>query len=383
MKKRILSLLLTLVLCLGLTVPALAAEDSKFEELSIAVMQETPKELPLTYVNYVWQNPDDLVVRNGYFTIDNCTVTPAKEKNYQDVTLKVTAHLEYYCDEETGTYYDSSMWTNGVYDYYTGIYFNFGGMDGDTRRDITTTVPFNGRNYKVSCSKSNEWTHYGLDYNEKGELVDKVTCESTLVFTVPETYNGLVYGLYEKAELTKEDLEFSAPSGRAVYVEKEDGDNAVFFRFGHTTTKNLPRNGLVLSVFDQGDNKALGYTVSNHGTERVTGYYALLSYWPETDYHAPTVIAPTESEHFRGQILPLDIDLAPGRSMSGDCEAVATGWSTMTHKWIKFDSKAERDAFFKASVLENTFGVYEIDDGAAGIRWMKDTFGITIRSGKN
>lgn len=71
--------------------------------------------------------------------------------------------------------------------------------------------------------------------------------------------------------------------------------------------------------------------------------------------------------------------------MYGQCYAIATGWTTMTHKWIKFDSKAERDAFLSNSALKNQmdgFGYYEIDSSTKGIKWMKDTFNVVIKSGK-
>lgn len=77
------------------------------------------------------------------------------------------------------------------------------------------------------------------------------------------------------------------------------------------------RDGLALSIYDQGETEPMGYTVRNNGTKTVTGCYALLSYWPVTAYYAPTVITPEENEVFYGQILPLDVDLAPGENMRG------------------------------------------------------------------
>ena len=147
----------------------------------------------------------------------------------------------------------------------------------------------------------------------------------------------------------------------------------------------LKREGLSLNIFDQGEYNPLGFTVTNRGFETVTGYYALLSYWHVTSYWPPTEVAPEESELFYGQIIPIDVNLLPHQSMYGQCYAIATGWTTMTHKWIKFDSKAERDAFLSNSALKNQmdgFGYYEIDSSTKGIKWMKDTFNVVIKSGK-
>lgn len=142
-------------------------------------------------------------------------------------------------------------------------------------------------------------------------------------------------------------------------------------------------------IFDQAQDEPFGYTVTNNTGKQLTAHYALLSYWPETHYYPATEISPHESEFFYGQLLSLDLDLAPGESMKGECWGVAVGWSTMTHCWIQFDDKAERDAFFRNNALRLGPGAdrtgkntYEIDNGDAGTRWMKDVLGIAIQSGK-
>lgn len=381
--KKFCSLLLALILCMALVVPASAANNkSEFERLGQSVMQETPETLPLTYVAY---NPDDstlFLVEEGQFEISSCTVTPASKKGYVDIKLTTYAYLDIFFDEYDYIEYNNCIWNSAVYDYYTGIQFNFGSMFSDGERNITTKVRFNERDYMISCSKANEWTQAEWEYIGDYMYASTMTCKTTMTFTVPEGYNGLVYGLYDKTKLSTSDLDFSAPSDKESYLSDFTDQEATFFRFGHNSSKEMPRDGLVLSIYDQGESEPLGYTISNHGTEHVRGYYALLSYWPITDYYPANEMNPYESEYFRGQLLPVNVDLAPGESLSGDCWATATGWSTMTHKWIKFDDKAERDAFFKASVLDQKFGVYEIDTGADGIRWMKNTFGISIYSGK-
>lgn len=165
-----------------------------------------------------------------------------------------------------------------------------------------------------------------------------------------------------------------------VWLVKES--DAETFKIG---VPELKREGLSLNIFDQGEYNPLGFTVTNRGFETVTGYYALLSYRPVTSYWPPTEVAPEELELFYGQVIPIDVNLLPHQSMYGQCYAIATGWTTMTHKWIKFDSKAERDAFLSNSALKNQmdgFGYYEIDSSTKGIKWMKDTFNVVIKSGK-
>lgn len=155
--------------------------------------------------------------------------------------------------------------------------------------------------------------------------------------------------------------------------------------FGLPPTKTNPD----FRIYEQGQKEPHGYIATNNTGKQLTAYYALLSYWPKTTYYPATEISPYESEYFRGQLLALDLDLAPGESLKGECWCVAVGWSTMKHCWIQFDNDAERDAFFQNNALRLAQGAsstgnntYEIDTGAAGIRWMKDVLGISIQSGK-
>lgn len=135
------------------------------------------------------------------------------------------------------------------------------------------------------------------------------------------------------------------------------------------------------------DNERMRYTVTNQSTSHITGYYALLSYWPVTSYYPANEISPFESEYFFGYILPFEIELDPGESLQGEPGDIVSGWPTMTHKWIQFDSKEEYESFLKADALKNPHPGYqvtmEIDTGEAGVQWMRDMFGIQILSGKN
>lgn len=145
-------------------------------------------------------------------------------------------------------------------------------------------------------------------------------------------------------------------------------------------------NPLDLYIEDSYENY-LKYTITNRSASTVEGYYALLSYWPVTSYCPANEISPFESEYFFGHVLPLEVNLAPGESVEGKLYSVVAGWPTMTHKWIKFDSREEYMSFLRTDVLQYEFpgiqDILTIDRGQDGIQWMKDTFGIQILSGKN
>lgn len=136
----------------------------------------------------------------------------------------------------------------------------------------------------------------------------------------------------------------------------------------------------------QSDEVGIPYTITNNTGKPVKGYYALLSYWPVTRWHPAQWENKEgdgpESEYFYGFLYPFDVDLEQGGQMSGKIINAVVGWSTMTHIWITFDSAAERDAFVKNDALTFQDDAYEIDKHAQGIQWVKDNFGITIKSGK-
>lgn len=144
-----------------------------------------------------------------------------------------------------------------------------------------------------------------------------------------------------------------------------------------------PLNLYIESSFES----PMKYTITNRSASPVEGYYALLSYWPTTSYYPANEISPFESEYFYGHVLPLEVNLAPGESVEGKLYSVVSGWPTMIHKWIKFDSQAEYASFLRTDVLKYEFpsdqDILTIDRGQNGIQWMQDTFGIKILSGKD
>ncbi len=137
------------------------------------------------------------------------------------------------------------------------------------------------------------------------------------------------------------------------------------------------------------------YRITNNTDETLNANYALLSYWPKTTWYpaieeGPSWSAYPEHEYFRGQLLPLKLNLKPGEMVEGFCSSIAVGWPTMTHILIKFDSEAELDSMLNDDALKVGIGsyiegcdkVYELDMYEKGINFMKDNFGITIESGK-
>lgn len=373
--KKLLALLLAAAFSASLLVlPASAAsslQKNYFEENDIPVLQETPVELPLVYVIYEKANPDNYIVKNGTLTVDSCTSVPSSTTaGYQDVTLTVTAHLEYFYDVSEDIYYSYCIWSNTVHDYYSGRDFSFGNMDGDVRRDITTTIRLNGRNYKVSCSKNNEWIHYGWEETSSGDYEEYVECVSTLVFTVPNTYNGLVYGLWEEKQPIMGSIS-EPPSDEESYAEKSS--EVQYFRFGASAEEDLldVNTPIYFSNRRQGDVGLIyDYTITNYTNEAMRGYYALLTYSPEEG-----------TFWLCGQFHTFDLDLAPGESVSGVLVSDMKDISRKRMCWLAFDSKSERDAFFRNDVFShNTDNQYIIkQSNERNVAWLESLLGTKLR----
>lgn len=367
MKKWMAAFLSVIMLTALMAVPASAATQGEFERLGIDVMQEAPDTLPLTYVVYDPEYPDDFLVKQGELKVGEAVITPSAKEGYVDITQTVWAYLEY------ENYYTASIWSNGVLDYYTGVFYNFGGMEGDLRRDIVTPVRFNGRNYKISCAKTNTWHYMGWQYygyDDEFYQTEDVICESTMTFTVPEAYNGLVYGLH-KQEIVGS-LNYSAPSGEEIYIEKEDAEDAVFFRFANgisdteLTEVNTPLYISIDKELGQLDNGiSYEYTITNYTDKPMRGCYALLAYSENED---GTLLA---------EFFNFDVNLAPEESVTNSLNSCYYGLSQRKLLWVEFDSKAERDAFYADSKIDNTDGTHYTVD-CAERAWLEAKLGTAI-----
>ena len=384
MKNHILYLLLVLTLCAGFAVTALAETQSEFEELGIPVMQEMPETLPITYIIYDPNDKTECIAKEGVFEVVECKTEPSSKEGYMDITLTVVANLEYQAYDVEINYEDEHwterrfmsnvLWTNAVYDYYTGVQYSFGSMYSDSHREITTKVRFNGRNYLISCSKSLQWKQDPWYWDdERGVSVSPTHCTETLVFTVPEAYNGLVYGLYELTELDKEP-DYSAPDDTAEQSYIKDGEGGQFFRFGGTSDVELTdvNTPLYLDInnevglFDNG--VGYEYTVTNYTDKQMKGCYAVLTYRPEHDTY-----------YMSAQFHTFDIDLAPDEAISGTLSSNFYDMSQANMVWIEFDSEAERDAFFADSAFYDYGDHYVVNsDSARNVSWLEGLLGITL-----
>lgn len=236
-RKRALSLLLSLVLVLGLAVPAMAAEENYFTRKGLKVQQEPPTgSIPFTfaiYDNTVERKDAAYSLEQGDFYVESCTVAPADKAGYQTITLKVRGEM--FLVDEAGTELLGCGWSTGLYDYYTGVRFVMKNLQGNTSEGGSADVSYGGTTYPVTYQAENSW--------EQGEWVadsvlDKAVssfdCHQTVTVTAPVGYDGLVLAVMNKTSALSEELD---PS-KTYYA---DGENVVtYFRFGPKAVPDTP-----------------------------------------------------------------------------------------------------------------------------------------------
>lgn len=73
---------------------------------------------------------------------------------------------------------------------------------------------------------------------------------------------------------------------------------------------------------------------------------------------------------------PIDVNLAPGESMSLTLYSGFFGLANANLVWITFDDQAERDAFLADKALNGiNVSYYTVENE----QWLRDNFGITLR----
>jgi len=147
-----------------------------------------------------------------------------------------------------------------------------------------------------------------------------------------------------------------------------------------------PEKPLSLYVYSSDETEGQPYgscELTNNTEERITGTYALLSYWPDTSYYPPSYMYPEEHEYFYAFLFPFDVDLAPHESAKFNFENTVVGWSTMSHYWIEFEDRAELEALMDNDAVKFARDSYVFDYYEKGIQAFKDIFGLPVYSGKD
>lgn len=238
-RKRALSLLLSLVLVLGLAIPAMAAEENYFTRKGLKVQQEPPTgSTPFTfaiYDNTVERKDAAYSLEQGDFYVESCTAAPADKAGYQTITLKVRGEMFIAEDPETGIELLGCSWSTGIYDYYTGAQFVMQNLQGNTSVGGSADVSCGGTTYPVTYQMENKWEQGEWAYDTVGDrAVSAFNSHQTITVTAPVGYDGLVFAVKNKVNALSAEPDLS----KTYYA---DGENVVtYFRFGPKAVPDTP-----------------------------------------------------------------------------------------------------------------------------------------------
>ena len=232
MKKKTLSLALALVMCLGLTVPAFAAQEDYFSKNGLTVLPEPPKDqVAFSFVNYdntVEKENAYFKVEQGKCNVEGISVNSSNKDGYQTITLT----MRYGMFVTRAPEMDQMLLlgcsaTDGLYDYYTGQELRTGYLSGNSSASNTIQVTYGGKTYDLEYDKNAEWNQEEWYYDEEsGRMVSPFSCRMIYTITAPIDYDGLVCCIGNRTSLVLDDSDDAAIS----YADNEN--NPVYFRFG-------------------------------------------------------------------------------------------------------------------------------------------------------
>lgn len=340
--KRIPALLLALVLALGLTTPALAAGQT------VAVSTNEPyssnETISVTLSNVLAVKEMDIL--SSYPDDSSWDGTGP----YTYVVAYEIMPITVYCLPRTGSVLTvtTNMETNPHHSIGCALVGNdLQTYDGFDCSQIKGPVYELGRvsidGNLVGSPAGPDKTTYNIDFDMVGSFNDtdiyciyvNYVCEFYFTFNdLPGVPSVPVEGIEEE---TPQKLQFKVNQSRML-------DNGVGYN----------------------------YTITNNTDQKITGYYALLSYQPKKGLYDDG------TEYLHAQLHTFDVDLAPGKSMSSELSSYFYNLSGAKNIWITFDSKAERDSFLANRALADQGSYYLVTSE----QWLKDNFNITLRPAK-
>ena len=356
MKRRILPLLLSLLLCMGLVSPALMADEVTLIPLPDGVYTfgthyfHNGLAPVLTDDGWCYITTDGRLIDYGHMFIFDYSEGYAAFADFVGGTVKV-GYMDVYGNTVLPAKYDL---------------FDFGSGRVGTGRVI------NG-NVLVYSANTNSWHQIDLS----GQLVEK-TMTGVDGDTIYSDWFGNSEGVrFANVVIEGEERQLAFSEGYALidgYIVKGAGATGGITP-PDTPPAEPPAPSSKLEVFindryityntDVGI--FYGCLVTNHTGEKVSGYYALMIY--DYDDSDPSMLDVV-------QFFPMDLDLEDGKSASFDLHSMYTGLSRQNMCWIKFDSLDERNAFLNDGVITNEYDQHYVC--VIDVAWLEAKLGTEL-----
>lgn len=329
MKRRILSLLLALSLCVGLAVPALAADDgitplpNGTNSYGHHYFHNGLVPVNLEEGGWVYLNTKGEIVdfgKGNYVYVFDFSegyapfITRDFKLGYMDAAGKVVVPAQYdFFDNNYGMIYAGRV---------------IGGQALVYNNALSDWEQINMRGQKVARTLDPD--NENVIYSDAVGNTDGVTFE-TLTIDGEEMELGFSEGYALSYEyIVKQGY---VPEEKEPVEEEEPIEEAPFSIYFY-------EKGI-----DYANGAGYNYTLTNNTDKTITGYYALMSYYVEDDVVST-------------QFHPFDINLSVKESVSGIVASNFYNLSNAKMCWLEFNSKAERDSFFADSIFYDAHGHY-------------------------
>lgn len=395
--KRLQALILALVLCVGLTVPAFAAapkSQTKTVTLDDAFIYSKvgPVKVTVTYTGWLGEidMPDGVDERESGWSYG---FTGAPERKVQviqagsEVRFSVKAYdpsayynigyekgefdmytyddcgggSSYWYDSQDASFFESPFFVRPVGDGTAEYSSGYGGIRATGKKTGTSsfaitvdeglmTLAFNGKTPGLE-----NWSNYG-DFKTRYLLstvlaVTKGQEADLAAGKTPTFHKGLEWG-----DGTLLEYLYDYPGLMELFGQKTPDKEPLEIRFDERTVSGLD-NGL-----------SYHYMITNNTGETITRHYALLSYDPEDDRY-----------WMGAQFHLLDIDIPAGKTVSGTLVSSMKDLSRKKMCWVEFDSKAARDSFFADSAFLDNHGYYSVYPSKThNVAWLESKLGVSL-----
>ncbi len=417
LKRKTLSLLLALALCLGLLpMTVLAApvygvgneptEEESWSHFELQSDNAAPRDVePIDLYSYTPADPTYLeeegyeVDEHGYYigrTIDHYTaVNPetlflVQNTAPEGTNCYVSVEAEVYQIDEHGEWTLNEGKYNNICSMHTATLTD----DGMLTHEFVFEDPESGK----ECHRLDpgEWATFRLHYQDTsdahrdgGPLEDGTIVVLNFYVRYPDCNSEEFYGDWGRWWGWAYYIDSSVP-------ERDPNDPIVFPTVGQDKTKTeepqpepqpgyLTQQGVNI-LLTQRDLTDVGIwynmELTNTTDQPIQGAYGILFHDPNLLYDY-TFMGKTETL-LRAQFMFFDLDLAPGATVKIGRNSE---WGELTKSsavWLAFDSPEEREDFVNSSPIRRLSETYLGDDfnyfgmpTEEGLKFLKDTFGLT------
>lgn len=174
-----------------------------FAEKGLNLVDTVPETVEGSYIIFLTDNRMDYMCKTAASNLSVNSISNGDGTKTINFEYDIPLTFEYHYDTEK-EYYSGTM-NASLFDLYTGLGLNEEQTFGDEVKGISNTLNIDGNEISITGEMNIEWIQgewYAL--NDNVEAIDQL-CKKTYSITVPEDYDGLVFGIKTFVKNTTEE----------------------------------------------------------------------------------------------------------------------------------------------------------------------------------